>query len=124
MSQELAPCPFCGEGVNLYVDAFDCEDREGTPTRVSCESCGCHGPWEYERDGSQKCVAAWNRRAKPGPATKAIIDKMMVCCLEPRWPDRVGMLDDGKYIEISTHMATSWISVRDFKTFLAEQGAE
>lgn len=39
------PCPFCGSN-NLEYQ-ISTEDREGIPTNILCEDCGCAGPWIY-----------------------------------------------------------------------------
>lgn len=52
MSNELKPCPFCG---NTDEDNFSIPDLE----RVSCDVCGAVGPF----DGADP-IAAWNKRAK------------------------------------------------------------
>ena len=43
--EELNPCPFCG-GTEFYVTTST-EDREGTPANITCDQCGCNGPWTY-----------------------------------------------------------------------------
>jgi hypothetical protein len=45
LTLETQPCPFCG-GTNFGITC-DVEDREGTPTQITCDDCGCNGPWVY-----------------------------------------------------------------------------
>jgi hypothetical protein len=42
-------CPFCktSDEHNFVSVQFDCEDREGIPSAISCDSCGCRSPWIY-----------------------------------------------------------------------------
>jgi hypothetical protein len=47
MSEELKPCPFCGERHDLEVQYIDRRDREGQPVCIKCGKCGCSGPWDY-----------------------------------------------------------------------------
>ena len=44
---DIKPCPFCG-GNDLNVQ-HSTEDREGVPSNIICEDCGCAGPWAYIR---------------------------------------------------------------------------
>lgn len=46
-STNIKPCPFCG-GNDLNVQ-HSTEDREGVPSNIICEDCGCAGPWAYIR---------------------------------------------------------------------------
>lgn len=60
----IRPCPFCKEGVHLEVRTIDVEDREGYPTAIHCESCGCYGPWFYTKnkdEASVDLIHLWNR---------------------------------------------------------------
>jgi len=75
---ERKPCPFCGSNSLGYQTST--EDREGYPTNILCEDCGCAGPWLYlkkselpkesfeEIDGEyvqtlpQKALDLWNKR--------------------------------------------------------------
>lgn len=54
MSEELKPCPFCGNTDEVYGVG----DRQGT----YCDNCGADGP-SYVREG--KPVAVWNDRHTP-----------------------------------------------------------
>jgi hypothetical protein len=73
----LAPCPFCGERINLV-----CENTHTPYYRVECHSCGADGPLNHEGDGwhrkmsraqvtelhgasFDKAIADWNTRYKP-----------------------------------------------------------
>ncbi len=47
MNNEIKPCPFCG-GNDLNVQ-HSTEDREGIPSNIICQDCGCAGPWAYLR---------------------------------------------------------------------------
>lgn len=68
MSKKLKPCPFCG-GTKLNI-VRQTEDREGWPTALRCEDCGCDGPWIYTREkicftSTYVCaeMTGWNIRA-------------------------------------------------------------
>lgn len=72
------PCPFCGSNELSYSTST--EDREGIPTHIFCEDCGCSGPWIYlefselkidsyeEIDGEwikrlpKRALEIWNKR--------------------------------------------------------------
>jgi hypothetical protein len=104
-------CPFCGSD-ETEADEFDCEDREGTPTRVNCYECGCHGPWEYERDGSRLCVGRWNRR-HVGPSMRPLVSLL----------DRtIDGLPDEAIVEFKVFGGSNEMSVGDIRSALAEQG--
>lgn len=68
MTFEIQPCPFCG-GTNFII-TFGTEDREGTLTQITCEDCGCSGPWIYmnvENISEQPIevvaqLTGWNKR--------------------------------------------------------------
>jgi Lar family restriction alleviation protein len=47
MSENIKPCPFCG-GNDLNIQ-HSTEDREGIPSNIICQDCGCAGPWAYIR---------------------------------------------------------------------------
>lgn len=65
---KILPCPFCG-GTDFGITC-DVEDREGTPTQISCNDCGCSGPWIYlniEEPSKQPIeviaqLTGWNKR--------------------------------------------------------------
>lgn len=78
----LAPCPFCGERVELR-----CENTHTAYYQVECDSCGADGPLNHEGDrlhrkmsrktvgiihklSFDKAIADWNERhaAKGGAA--------------------------------------------------------
>lgn len=69
MLSKLKPCPCCGSA-DLIVDTFDCEDREGWPTTISCNNCGLTGPWHYTPNkniASVELINAWNDRFVAAP---------------------------------------------------------
>jgi Lar family restriction alleviation protein len=55
MKEEIKPCPFCGSS-DLSIQTST-KDREGVPSNVVCQDCGCAGPWAYLK--SQEIDAAW-----------------------------------------------------------------
>lgn len=65
---KILPCPFCG-GTNFGITC-DVEDREGTPTQITCNDCGCSGPWVYLNTGEPSKqpievisqLTGWNKR--------------------------------------------------------------
>lgn len=62
MTDELKPCPFCGN-IDTLDFQWGCKDREGTPINVHCGVCGTSGPWIYsEPDTEYKAVELWNKR--------------------------------------------------------------
>lgn len=46
------PCPFCGSNELSY--RISTEDREGIPTSIFCQDCGCSGPWIYIKSSEIK----------------------------------------------------------------------
>ena len=57
MTEELKPCPFCGEKTELEIDdpfEFIAEDFF-----VFCNKCSTTGPLGETKD---EAIAAWNRR--------------------------------------------------------------
>lgn len=66
MRDDLLPCPFCG-GLELDVRSGS-RDREGIPTSVYCDECGCNGPWVYTDDAWIDSFVAnqWNTRVVSG----------------------------------------------------------
>ena len=66
MTLEIQPCPFCG-GTNFGITC-DVEDREGTPTHITCDDCGCSGPWSYMEEPTKQPIevvaelTGWNMR--------------------------------------------------------------
>lgn len=64
MSDELKPCPFCGE-----TDA-DHLKKSAVTGGVFCDTCGCDGPWSPAFDGD------WNTRAvDPAAIRKAALQE-------------------------------------------------
>lgn len=66
---ERKPCPFCGSNSLGYQTST--EDREGYPTNILCEDCGCAGPWLYLKKSElpkesfelpKKALELWNKR--------------------------------------------------------------
>lgn len=56
MSEELKPCPFCGDKT-VYV--YWREEQYF----VSCNNCDCEGG---KQDTQEEAIKAWNRRADDG----------------------------------------------------------
>jgi Lar family restriction alleviation protein len=63
------PCPFCGSA-NLIM-RISTKDREGTPTSIACDDCGCSGPYVYLYDRELRreaddlpelALEVWNKR--------------------------------------------------------------
>jgi len=65
--KELIPCPFCG-GTEFFVTSST-EDREGIPANITCDGCGCNGPWYYFKD-------------------KNDLDDLYIVSKRTRWNDR------------------------------------
>ena len=59
MSEELKPCPFCGNS-DVYVDKGVLGNDELGNYFVCCEFCHTTGPAGKTEDDA---VASWNRRA-------------------------------------------------------------
>lgn len=59
MSEEIAPCPFCGLKARLYIGT------EGGGSFVHCHDRCCDGPCRLNRE---EAIIAWNRRAPSKPA--------------------------------------------------------
>lgn len=59
MSEELKPCPFCG-GSDVSPSSFD----------VKCMECGVEMP-----GGTERAIAAWNRRA-PSPDMREAVEAL------------------------------------------------
>ena len=61
MSEELKPCPFCGEG---RVCLFDVQGEEGPAFTIGCVTDDCPGhvavSWRYPT--REKAIEAWNTR--------------------------------------------------------------
>ena len=63
---EILPCPFCG-GTHFGITC-DVEDREGTPTQITCDDCGCSGTWTYLENPTTQPIevvaklTGWNNR--------------------------------------------------------------
>ncbi len=57
VSDELKPCPFCGEKPDFY-------NKHILPVCMSCEWCGCEGPSVYEFN-EEKAIEEWNKRYEP-----------------------------------------------------------
>lgn len=57
MSQELKPCPFCGEAMKVSPHPVD--------MWAVCPTAGCIGARQIVVLEDNKQVAAWNRRASP-----------------------------------------------------------
>lgn len=58
------PCPFCGaDEVELQTGT---PDGEGTPSNVSCVTCGAAGPWVYAQGDESvlfsRALEEWNSR--------------------------------------------------------------
>ena len=66
MSEELKPCPFCGEpassGFAKYCDCHGMKSGE-----VSCDSCGAKID---HRDSEAEAIADWNRRTEHSTNTQ------------------------------------------------------
>lgn len=62
MSEQLKPCPFCGNATQLVEDG----DHHGEFFSLGCSSRDCAGYHAYYTESAShkaECVAAWNRRA-------------------------------------------------------------
>ena len=62
MTENLAPCPFCG-GNDMSVVEINMEDGQ-RQTFMGCHTCGSSGPCTF---AEERAVAAWNDRATTAP---------------------------------------------------------
>lgn len=62
MTENLAPCPFCG-GNEMSVVEINMEDGQ-RQTFMGCHTCGSSGPCTF---AEERAVAAWNDRATTAP---------------------------------------------------------
>lgn len=69
MADELKPCPFCGEKVQI------CYGTDYTVSGIRCGNCGVIAQWPWIKIGrsnktfgelTKPCIEAWNRRADNG----------------------------------------------------------
>ena len=78
MSDDLKPCPFCGEAKRLSVEPGSAQKT----TFVMCMGCGASGPnsWGQE-DNVPHAIAAWNRRAAPDllATLEALRPQLLAC---------------------------------------------
>lgn len=60
MSEELKPCPFCGEEPSCY-ETFFIPRMSNIPDVITicCGDCGI----EIQRESLEEAIQAWNRRA-------------------------------------------------------------
>ncbi len=63
MTENLAPCPFCG-GADILTVEINMENGQ-QQTFMGCCSCGTKGPSTFR--GEASAVAAWNDRATTAP---------------------------------------------------------
>lgn len=63
MTENLAPCPFCG-GTDILTVEINMENGQ-QQTFMGCCSCGTKGPSTFR--GEASAVAAWNSRATTAP---------------------------------------------------------
>ena len=59
MSEELKPCPFCGE------DAAHTESSYFRDVLIYCENCDAYFTVDSFAADEKDVIEAWNRRAKP-----------------------------------------------------------
>ena len=121
MTDDLKPCPFCGE--------IDTIIRNGTVEddwcAVSCEKCYSQGPHQYT---DPHAIAAWNTRAAiPDPechdtiaALRAEVDALRAQVMPPEPTDAqinsaclsyrhdFGLLDDEERAKVRFH-AVEWL---------------
>lgn len=62
MTENLAPCPFCG-GNDMSVVEINMGDGQ-RQTFMGCHTCGSSGPCTF---AEERAVAAWNSRATTAP---------------------------------------------------------
>ena len=62
MSEELKPCPFCGEKLRLQNNYYSGPlwKRINNSFRVECPKCNAS---TYEFTTAEQAIEAWNRRA-------------------------------------------------------------
>lgn len=73
MTEDILPCPFCGETQDIEIQYIDRRDREGQPVCMTCGNCGCSGPWDYcstptpaEDEENALASKLWNTRHESG----------------------------------------------------------
>jgi Restriction alleviation protein Lar len=104
VSDELKPCPFCGNPVE--PEPPNPQDPDSS-WFVACNNLSCVQPWDAE-DTRERLAKSWNRRSL-GPQTQAVIDQVAGLLTDPN----VGPLTDGvKHVMIDV----------DQVPFLKEQG--
>lgn len=64
MSEELKPCPFCGEKEELYPAMKGMGG--GKPYAIDCVGCG----FDFVPRAGVDVIAAWNRRTPISPTAK------------------------------------------------------
>lgn len=72
MTNELKPCPFCGEtGVSFREGStfrwlvIECDECGATPGEVRVQTTGNGTPEEWRKTSEVNAIAAWNRRPSP-----------------------------------------------------------
>ena len=64
MSEELKPCPFCGEKAEIETWTTSTTHIKYKNYRVGCYKCGIHTDWMALNEGKASAIEAWNRRAE------------------------------------------------------------
>lgn len=57
MQNELKPCPFCGNSVELWETGF------GVVKVIECKTCNVRFVFPWHKDTKKELTDAWNRRA-------------------------------------------------------------
>lgn len=96
MTDELKPCPFCGdsgvttmnEGSTFRWRYLSCNSCGATPGEVRVQTFGDGTPDEWEKQAAKDAIAAWNRRAQPAvPAEQEISAEEKFCDGHCSWAE-------------------------------------
>lgn len=75
MSEELKPCPFCGDDEAYFEGEYPAPDTSEWGA-VHCADCCAIGPYAPTQ---AEAIADWNRRAQPEPAAPTALQRFNEC---------------------------------------------
>jgi len=107
MSEELKPCPFCGESPILSVMTYGKEVRPC----VSCENLRCSvSPCTEGFEMQAEAIAAWNKRASAAEEQVAVLRAALESV---RWFTRRGEEGDWDQVEGKVNAALAQTAPRE-----------